>query len=96
MTQSPSTQHTVRIACTTRPGQAAAAIKGLLLSHGSITVTAIGPTAVDRATRAISLAGVYLADESLPNIIADIRGERLPIGNGENTIVINWHCHLDR
>lgn len=100
MNQSPITNpkspSTVRIAATTRPGQAAASIKHILLDRGSVVVSAIGPIAVDRATRAISLAGVYLAEGGHSNILADIRGERRPGLDGDNIIVINWACHLDR
>ena len=99
-TQSQITHHQsqtcVRIAADTRPGQAAAAIKHHLLDRGSVTVSAIGIKAIGAATRAISLAGLYLHEEGHSNILADIRGERLPIGHGDNLLIINWHCHLDR
>lgn len=89
-----SVPHTIRIAAHTRPGQAAAAIKGYLLKDAAVTVTAIGPTAVDRATRAISLAGLYLYEDGLPNVQCEIVGERIVTENIDNLVIIRWHCTI--
>jgi stage V sporulation protein SpoVS len=98
MTESPSHSilHTIRIAAHTRPGQAAAAIKGYLLKDATVTVCAIGPIAIDRATRAISLAGLYLYEDGLPNIECQIVGERIVTENIDNLVIIRWHCHLPK
>lgn len=96
MTQSPShlIPHTIRIAARTRHGQAAAAIKAYLVADGCVTVSAIGPIAVDRAARAISLAGLYLYEESLPGINSQIVGERTLSESGDSVVIMHFHCEL--
>lgn len=96
MTDAPIVQTDIRIAADTRPGQAAAAIKAALLDHGSVQISAIGVKAITAATRAISLAGLYLYEDRYPGILAQITGERKPLENGDNLLIINWHCTLNQ
>lgn len=86
--------HNIRIAASTRHGQAAAAIKAFLLADGCVTVSAIGPIAVDRAARAISLAGLYLYEEKLPGINSQIVGERSLSDSGDSIVIMHFHCEL--
>ena len=55
----------VKIASNTRPLDAGASIKKIIVAHGSCTVQAIGATAVSCAVKALIYAQKYLNDEGL-------------------------------
>lgn len=93
MTEITTVGQTIRIAATTNPGLAAGAIKRALLDRGSVTVAAIGASAVNRATRAISLAGVYFAEEQMPPFSATINGRRMNTNPGSG-VVVEWTCSV--
>ena len=73
---------TLRIASNTDPKDAAGAIAGQLRESGGVRLQAIGAAAVNQATKALALAGLYMKPEgrlvlsAVERCDVDVKGER--------------------
>lgn len=77
---------TLRIASSTKVGDAAGAVAGQLREHQIVQVQAIGAAAVNQAVKSLALAELYMLDDGFC-VASRVRMMVTRVGNKDATVV---------